>query len=346
MSTSQAEQRERLSRLRGFLRSDPKNRKLLQEAAEVALRCAEFAQAREILDAALAAYRDDAEFRFQLGTVMLAEGTYGEAATLFAALHDGGMKHPAIRYNLAYAHLSAGQFGPAHALLAKFTDADWQEVPGAHKLYAHACHHLEDPASGIPHLEKLLERNDQDAEAWGLLAMLQYDSDRLDQLKSSAERALKIDTDEPNARLALGSWHLEQGEPDVALSHLEKLVKLHPETGRAWSALGFSHFARVDLPAATSAFGKATQYSAEDPMAWYGQGWVQVLNADLAAARRSFEQALKLDPKFDEAKAGLAAVDALSAQAGNSEAMRDGIAQQRDQIRARVAQVLTKTRRK
>lgn len=311
MIANQSEQRDRLSRLQGFLKSDPDNRSLLQEAAEVAMKCGALDEARTILERALVAHPADASFRFQLGTLALAGRRWADAETIFDALRQEGSAHPAIGYNLAYAQIMAGRHAEARAVLDTFGDADWAAVPDARKLYAHACHHLEDAASGIAHLRIFLGQQKDDAEAWGLLAMLQYDADQYDGLEAAAEQALNLKPDEPNALLALGSLWLERQEPDKTLEFLERLVQKYPEHGRAWSGIAFARMLRMELPVAVEAFEKATRFMPNHIGTWHGLAWLQILKNDLAAAEESLNKAMAIDRNFGETHGGLAVLAVL-----------------------------------
>lgn len=316
-----SEYRDRLSRLEKFLETDPGNRHLLQEAAELALKCGEFAQAGAFIQAALHAQPGDPAIRFQQGTLALAERRWDDGAAVFESLWKDGQTHPAIRYNLAYAQSMAGRYAEAQTVLDTFGEPDWSAVPDAHKIYAHACHHLGKPEAGIAHLKaRLLDRKD-DAEAWGLLSMLQYDSEQSEEIEASAERALNLQADEPNALLALGSFWLERQDPEKALEFLQPLVARHPQLGRAWSGVAFARMLKMDLAGALDAFERATSHMPNHIGTWHGLAWLQILKNDLQGAKTSFDKAMAIDRNFGETHGGLAVVAVLEGRVDEAQPM-------------------------
>lgn len=303
----------RLERLRGFLRSDPSNLNLALDAAALAREVGDLKVEEQLLSAIADHHPDNAEIGHALGINALQQRDYRRAAVCFEALLAIGHDHPALRYNLAFARMYAHEPQAAVDALVGFADADWAQLPQAHKLFAQAAYHVDEdgPARSISHLQRYLAVMADDIDAQGLLALVLFDDDRTDEAERQVQATLLRRPDEPSALLAQGGIALERQEHRLAAESFGTVLQGEPENGRAWSGLAFAHMLGLDMAAAKQAFLKAVQFMPDHIGTWHGLAWLQIMDNDLAGAQQSFDKAMALDRNFGETHGGLAVIAAL-----------------------------------
>ncbi|MDP3457910.1 MAG: tetratricopeptide repeat protein, partial [Hyphomonas sp.] len=112
---------ERLQRLLGFLREDPKNSALLLETAETAFEAKEAELAYLLADRLRGAGPVSPAQLGRLGLAALSAGAFGDAAGFYQEILDAGEADASVRFNLAYASAKEGRFDAALELLDEAT---------------------------------------------------------------------------------------------------------------------------------------------------------------------------------------------------------------------------------
>jgi len=303
------ELRSRLDRYYGFLKQDRSNPNLITEVADLHLQLGEFLQARQVLENALSQWPDHAALKSRLATAAIASNQAGEAISLLQELMRGGTDNPVIRYNLAYALMLTSRFAEAKDLLIPIANST--EAPEAPLLLAQALHHLGEMEEAIKQVQAYLASAPNDANALGLLALLNLDVDDSVASKEAAEKALTANPDNLNALVSLGSLALAEQDEEQAKIYLDRAVTRHPKSGRAWSGRGLAAMLSLDLTHALEYFDQAVQHMPNHIGTWHSLAWCQILNNDLTGAQESFNRAMELDRNFGETHGGLAVVAIL-----------------------------------
>lgn len=313
----------RLERLQVFLRTDPANANLALDAAAMARELGNLKAEGEILAAIAARHSDNAEIGHALGINALQQRDFRGAAVCFEALLASGHDHPAIRYNLAFAQFHAGNPQAAVQALASFTDADWEQLPQAHKLFAQAAHHIDEDGLSrtISHLQQYLAIKPDDAEAHGLLALALFDDDLIEEAEQRIQATLQREPKEPNALLAQGGLALERQDHRLASESFQSVLQRRPSNGRAWSGLGFAHMLNLDFPASHEAFAKAVEFMPDHIGTWHGLAWLQMMNNDLAGAQHSLDKAMALDRNFGDTHGSMAVIAAIQGRTDDAKRM-------------------------
>lgn len=307
-----------LTRLERFRAGDPHNPHLLADVADLHIKLGAYQTARELLQGGLVSAPDHPALIFCSATLAIATADYSQAIESLERLLAAGNDAPVVRYNLAYALLMSARPADAKAQL-ELIDATAPSVPARDLLLARACHHVGDIENAIAAAKRHLERNPEDIEAQGLLALFYLDGGDDVAAKEWAEKTLVHDSSNRDALIALGSAALNVQDIDQASGIFERTVQSHPQSGRGWMGKGLVSMASQNLREAREELKKATTYMPNYIGLWNSLGWCELLLNDLAAARQSFEKALALDRTFGEVHGELAVVAFLEGKTEEAE---------------------------
>lgn len=81
----------------------------------------------------------------------------------------------------------------------------------------------------ILHLNKMLEENPENAEAWVTLGNLYYDTHQFPKAIQAYEKALTLDPDNAPVRTDLGTMYRRNKEPKKALEQYDKVIAATPD---------------------------------------------------------------------------------------------------------------------
>lgn len=312
--------RDRLARLQGFLEQDPDNLNLLAELADLALTLGEIPTARDAIDRALTQKAGDPYLLLRASSIALAAGNSDESLALTEGILAQGVDDAAVRFNQAFALLSLKRFEDAKPVLIALQEhaVDFPAVTG---MLIRCHHYLGELDEAIAVAAAHLETHPDDAAVAGMLGLLYFDNDNLEQAKVWSDRAMALGGSPGiDTLLAAGGAALGYEDTDRAKSLLEQAVGVSPRNGRAWSSLGLAEMLEFDLPAARDHLFKATQYMPEHIGTWLALGWSQLLQQDVDGAEASFNAALAIDENFGETHGALAAIYATRGDWARAEA--------------------------
>jgi tetratricopeptide (TPR) repeat protein len=300
----------RLARMRGFLAQDPNNLKLRYEVIDLLTHLGEFEAARAEIAAALDRAANDAGLRFRLATLDLASGQSPRAVETLRAMQAEGIDNAVIRYNLGYALMMSGDYESARQVLETIPLDDAQ-APRTRVLLGRCLHHLDEIEKGVALVRDYVAQHAQDADALGVLSLMEWDEGHNQDALATAKRALEVDPDNIEAGIVMGSYALDEQNVDEAKADFNRVITRHPSNGRAWSGLGLAHMAEIDLAGAMPALKNATQFMPDHIGTWHALAWCQIVQGDLAGARQNLEAALALNRNFSESHGGLAVIAAM-----------------------------------
>ncbi len=110
------------------------------------------------------------------------------------------------------------------------------------------------------------------------------------------ESALRLDANNADALLAIGSVHQLQGRPDVALHFAERALAVNPNSVGALATLAGVRRDQGDLKDAARLYRAALAMTDAQPQLYVGFGDVLVRAGNLEGASQQFKRALELDP--------------------------------------------------
>jgi Tfp pilus assembly protein PilF len=303
----------RIDQLENFLRQDPDNATLMADAVQASLQAGQPARARALMALAGPALAGNAVMRHLDATTLLSEQRYPEAQALLRDLLASGVDTGAVRFNLGYASLRAGDPAAAAEILAPLMARD--DAPDAALAYLlrslHHAGHAEQAAAAWDAAPGRFRT--PEAAAVASLAFL--DLERNDEARALSDQALAAGTRSAEAYVARATLAVGDAEPGEAIALLERARQFAPEDGRVLSAVGAAELGRGNVPQAEAAFRRSVAALPQHVGAWHALAWCQIILGQLDAARASFDAALALDRNFGETHGGLAVVDMLQGHA-------------------------------
>lgn len=181
-----------------------------------------FAEALACTEAALERNPDLLDLMFARGSVLFGWGRFREALDAYAAAERAGLNHPELDTNMAWAHVSMGQFAEAERRFRKAIAV----LPDAVK-----------PWIGL-------------ANAYEVSGVLGDHADVI-------ENALGRWPDDYDASVFIGGCRLTRGDRDGAVAAFRRAIAIDPTRSRAWHNLGSSLDWRSHLPEAINALERA-----------------------------------------------------------------------------------------
>lgn len=335
--------RQRLDRLDGFLREDPRNNALLIDAFETALSCGEWERAEFHLRHAQALQADALAWRLREGDFWLAQQRYDEALAVLEALSGTPNPPPGfadvLLHNLAFVELRRGNLAACVERLAPSLDAQAAaDAAGAaghppvatralQQLWLRALHHEVQLDRAMAWTVGAERRGLLDPQAAGVASLVAIDAEDFPAAQRWAALSLSNggpdDAPPPEAFVTQASLALAARDAEQARRFADAALQRHPGDGRAWSTRGFAALLANDLAGASEAFRRALAAMGRHIGTWHGQGWTQILQGQLAEARRSFETAIALDRNFGESHGGLAVVLAMQGEREQAQAQAE-----------------------
>lgn len=306
--------------LAGFLRGDPGNLPLLQEAVHQGLAAGRAEAALSLIDGFEASPGDAAATAHLRSSVLLALGRAGEAELVLRAIAEAGPLAPASRFNLAYALWLQGRHDEAVPVWQALVDEPQGGVPPGALAGLLRCLRSRD---GIAAALQAWERSvpaARDAQAQGVASMLYFDADDAARARELAHAAWGAGSRHHETVAVLAGVLTLERRADEALALLGPALQQAPQDGRLWSMRAAALMGLGDLVQARAAYEQAVRFVPQHIGTWHGLGWCQIAQQDLAGARESMERALTLDRNFAESHGGMAVVDALSGRREAAEA--------------------------
>lgn len=314
----------RAASLLGLASMDPRNLALVLDCADALLEEGQVAAAAAFLQSVQAHHAAQPGFGFRVARAALAEGRYDDAIAALQALVAAGHDVPAVIHDLAFAELCTGDAAGALARirpLAAGSDAE-RPLPAAALLAARCLHMLgrldEAEAALAPVLAAPDAAGPVAADAFGLLALLRFDAQRLDQVVEPAREALARDPQQHEALLALGTLALLQGRTTDAEPTFLLALQRFPTSGRALSGAGQALLARGEMAGAEAMLERATRALPSHIGTWHAYAWCHLLAGRLDDAQRCYDAALLLDRTFGDTHGGFALVHAVRGESAEA----------------------------
>ena len=301
-----------LTRLLGYLESDPGNLNLIGDAAAAALD----AHRPEIALDLLHRYEAIAPLPPVLcnlhGLAALQQDRFEEAAGIFRGLLAGRPDDAALRFNLAWCDAMTGDHAGAADLI---DDATVAAIPAAASLRVQSLHRLGDLDGALAEGTKALEIHPDDTALLGALSMVAIDLQMPELAQGWAERA----GDTPEGLSTLGMLVLRENRLDEAGAYFDRGLAARPDSARNWLGKGLVMMAHGDAAGAAGAIDRSAELFGRHLGTWIASGWAHFAAGDRAKARSVFEHTLALDDTFSESHGALAVLDVLE---GNIDSAR------------------------
>src|SRR3989338_8479209 len=311
----------KLARLVDYLKQDPSNLRLLGDALAMAVEIGDLLHGLPLIEHMEQHSIKEPHLYAHATSLLLQAGDYAKAAAYGEYALASGVTHPAVIFNAAFGHFYNDAYEAATALLEQLT-RDPACAMAALLLHVRALDHLERNEEAEPLAAQAVEREPENPEALGLLALQQFENDNNPGALQMAHEALARDPNQLDALIACGSAHFEQGSIEAARKTWRHTVEAYPTCGRAWGGLALVEFNELEFDQAVEHLHLAVQYMPDHIGTWHVLAWIHILRAESELARAALGKAYALDRNYGETHGGIAACDALD---GKTEEARQGI---------------------
>lgn len=315
---------DRLTRLEQYLREDPNNLALLDEAFNAAFAAGEWQRARFHLRHAQALGVTGVIVDFRESRIDMAMRRWGDARarleTLAVATDLPSDARGAIEHDIAYTMFREGDFaGARDRLAAPMLANQMTSSPAMQVLWLRTLHQVGEIKQAVEWARARSADGTLASDAMGVASLAALDVGEMDLAQAWSAAALQKNGQQLEALVAAGTVALGRRDAAQAKELLRGALTVHAEDGRAWSAFGFAELLELQLEAALFAFHQAIRFMPGHVGTWNGLGWTQVVRRDMDAAVQAFQQAVTLDRNFGESHGGLAVAYALLGQREQAE---------------------------
>ena len=295
----------------------PDNKELLARGIDYCIASKKLDAAQRYLDAATAYHSDDSFFEVRQASVFLAQGKPKEAERLLAKWYKQN-GNTVIGFNLAQAYFMQNRFADASGLLGELILRG--DCPAsAVALLMQTMHRLGDLKAAIALAERHLKHGVQNAEFFGIAALLYFDDGQLDKarkmlIQSQAGAARVMEAIVVEAGIALGEGNLVR-----AKTCFEEALARNAGDGRSWMGLGLIHMSQNELDEASKKLERAIRFMPSFLGVRHLLGWCKLANEEVDLADEIFQEALKIDPNFGESHGAVAITAALKGERKRAE---------------------------
>ena len=109
--------------------------------------------------------------------------------------------------------------------------------------------------------------------------------------------ALRLNPNHVEARMALSSILLQEGDSYAAVSELQRVIRYAPRNAGLYMLLGNGQYASRQYPEAIAAFRKVLELNPQLPLAHYGIGLALLKQQRAAEAAKEFESSVNMNPQ-------------------------------------------------
>ena len=295
---------DQLNRHLSFLEQDEGNLSLLVKISNLYLELNDFEAAQSYLDKAniinrIACLGHQGLLHLNRGQFMEAQESFTEALS-----HEDT---PALRYNLGFTHFISADLNSASTVLSPIISGEHH--PEAKLLMARILHGQGELEQALNLVTSVVEHEQDDSEALGLLALLYFDLDENDLAQQAAQQCLSLNPENYDARLIDAMLRLTTQETTV--EEIEELLHINPDDCRLWFALGSVHMSQCTLDLAALSLQKAIEIYPEFYDCYIALGWCLLLQDNVAEAFNTYQVASDLVPELADSWGGLALIHAL-----------------------------------
>ena len=295
---------ETLERHLGYLAQDSHNWNLLLTISGCYYQLGDLVSAQQYLDDAKQASGEN--FWAYQGMLHLKSGQLLPAKTaLQAALAEEDT--PDNRCDLAFCLCLNQEFEEALTILNAILPD--QISCQSELLKAKILHHLFHHDEAMALLEQLHAQYPNEPEVSGLLSLLYFDTNQIEQAEKLCKHALLRDSD--NQEAILVDILLKTLQEKVTVAEIESRLTVTPEESRLWFALGTTQMRQMNITAAEQSFLKTAEIWPGFYENWTSLAWCYLMQNKLDLAKNAYTKATELDDEHADGWAGLALVSAL-----------------------------------
>lgn len=282
------------------LQQEPQNFAALNGRGLVALQQNGLSQSASDFQQSLAINPQQVFAQKMLGIVLGAMGRFDESMQAFASAILLVPKDPEIYFNRANFRFQAGQYQEALADLNESIRLKPSYLE-ARSNRANLLMLQHDYAQALKDLLYLTDKIKNNPDLWVALGLAQHKTDQYQKALQSNERALKLNTQHPDALMNQSSITFDLQDFEAAERWGQKSVAATPERAESWYSLAKAQMELAQFDLAHESYDRALALNPQYAEAYMGRGLVKVALRDMTAAMLDYEKAIRLKPDYDDA---------------------------------------------
>ncbi len=159
----------------------------------------------------------------------------------------------------------------------------------------------QDPEVMLADLNRALELDPRNIDAWRIRAALQLARGENDKALEDFQMLLQLNPDDMTAHQAVAQALRNLKQFDQALEHLDRVIEANPGVPAPYVLRAHILEEMGKLPEAVQSLNEAITVEPEDRNSLVFRARLQILQSEFELAREDVEQALKLQPQFPQA---------------------------------------------
>lgn len=220
-----------------------------------------------------------------------------------------------LRYVKSTVIAKMGRASEAISLIDEIIQEDPNDAAVWTDKGAILCDYMNDPKAAVRCFDKALEIDDEFSMAWANRGTALSRLGRMVDALDSFERALEIDSDNPNIHVGVGSILQDcLGRSQEALEHFDTALKLDPSHSMAWHCRGVALESLGMLEEAFLSYEQAIRADEQNTYALWNLGVLLARSGKYSKAAKLFEKVVNLEPNNKEARLRWAECRKLRAQ--------------------------------
>ncbi len=179
---------------------------------------------------------------------------------------------------------------------------------------------IKGPQQALSLIQDILRQDAANVEALGLLAHAQFDSGDLKGAEATIHTGLRLDPNQPELNLLMGSIQHMNGQLDQAIHYLSEAIRQKPSIVEAYVELGKTYQERREDMQALRIYQQAVLVAPEDGRPYHAAALILRESKDYLGAEAMLRKAAKLSPEDLSIRRQLGAIIALNLVHNSQEA--------------------------
>lgn len=154
---------------------------------------------------------------------------------------------------------------------------------------------------GITFLDKVLEIDPFDEDAWRRKALMHWKGKQAERAIAAFRRLLELNPGDADGWDKLGEILWAQNQDSESIEAMENAIRLGGESAMLWNNIGFLHARNHRIEQAVQACGKALELDPKLHTTWDSLGYAHLMANDYEKAVPKFLKAIELKSDFPDA---------------------------------------------
>lgn len=304
MTALENDTQDKIRRFESYVKADPENELIWIDLGDLYHQTGRFDEAVACFEKCLTFDQGNMIARGRLANVLISQHRFGEAEEIIRSIVQQTGEDNALLHNLGLTLFYQSRFEEAWKTFRRAREQGLRApVNLAYMIYS--LHMQNDTQAALDLAPTWLEES-PGPETEGYVSLVELDHGDMEAARRRAQQVVDQQSDNADANVVLGTWHMEQQDAAKATDHFRQVVTSQPDNPRGWQGLGLVHMFRQNFSEAIKTFEKAQTLMPDNATNHLLIGWARLAAKDARAAEKSFRNAINANRNFGEAHGGLA----------------------------------------